>query len=352
MTSMTNKKLSVSRRNLLLGGTVALAAPFTLRQAWAAENKLRVLTWEGYAEAEWVKPFEEKHGASVSVTYVGSVDEMFAKMQGSKGADFDVVSFDTSSFKRYIDNGLIQPIDMAKVKNASNLTSAFQDVPAVMRGSKQYGVSFSWGSLPMVYDKSQFSTAPDSWEVMWDSENAQQIIALDDANNSITMAAIMLGYETPFNLSATQFAAVKEKLIQQKRLLLTYFAGFDEGINIFADSKIKAMFAMGEPMVAGLKEKGVDAAMVIPKEGAIGWLDCWEISAGTANLDLAHAWIDAVLEVNVGTFLTEKYSYGNAVDEKANQNTGFTYGDKLTFLETPEDFNRRVEIWNEVKAAM
>jgi spermidine/putrescine-binding protein len=109
---------------------------------------------------------------------------------------------------------------------------------------------------------------------------------------------------------------------------------------------------MGEPMVAGLKEKGVDAAMVIPKEGAIGWLDCWEISAGTANLDLAHAWIDAVLEVNVGTFLTEKYSYGNAVDEKANQNTGFTYGDKLTFLETPEDFNRRVEIWNEVKAAI
>ena len=64
---------------------------------------------------ESVKPFEEKYGASVSVTYVGSVDEMFAKMQGSKGADFDVVSFDTSSFKRYIDNGLIQPIDRSSI---------------------------------------------------------------------------------------------------------------------------------------------------------------------------------------------------------------------------------------------
>ena len=352
MSSRLSKKMGISRRNFLAGGAATLAAPFVLRNAWASENKLRVLTWEGYAEAEWVKPFEEKHGASVSVTYVGSVDEMFAKMQGSKGSDFDVVSFDTSSFKRYIDNGLIQPIDMSKVKNASNLTSAFKDVPAVMRGEKQYGVSFSWGSLPLVYDKSQFSTAPDSWDVMWDSANAQQIIALDDANNSVTMAAIMLGYDTPFNLNDSQFEAVKQKLIEQKRLLLTYFAGFDEGINIFADSKIKAMFAMGEPTVAGLQKKGVDAAMVIPKEGAIGWLDCWEISAGAANTDLAHAWIDAVLEVNVGTFLTEKYSYGNAVDEKANQNTGFTYGDKLVFLETPEDFNRRIEIWNEVKAAI
>ena len=39
----------------------------------------------------------------MNVVYTGSVDEMFAKMQGSKGADFDVVAFDTSAFARYID---------------------------------------------------------------------------------------------------------------------------------------------------------------------------------------------------------------------------------------------------------
>ena len=54
-----------------------------------------MLTWEGYAEPDWVDPFKAATGADVSVVYTGSVDEMFAKMQGSKGADFDVVAFDT-----------------------------------------------------------------------------------------------------------------------------------------------------------------------------------------------------------------------------------------------------------------
>ena len=47
----------------------------------------------------------------------GSADEMFAKMQGSQGADFDLVSFDTSLFPRYVDAKLIQPLDMSKLPN-------------------------------------------------------------------------------------------------------------------------------------------------------------------------------------------------------------------------------------------
>lgn len=341
---------SLTRRGALVTGLAALASPFVLRSARAA-GELRVLTWEGYAEPEWVKPFEEKHGVTLSIVYTGSVDEMFAKMQGSKGADFDVVAFDTSSFKRYIDGGLIRPLDMARIPNAAHLSPAFRDVPSIRRGSDQYGIPFAWGSLPLIYDKKDFPAAPDSWEVMWDPANAQRLIALDDANNNITLAAMVLGIKTPFNLDDAQFAAVKDKLIAQKKLLLTYYAGFDDGVNIFAQSNIKAMFSMGEPQVAGLKAKGVDAAFTIPKEGAIGWLDCWTVSAGARDPDLAFAWLDACLSPKVGAYLSDKKSYGNTTDEAANVRNGFTYADKLTFLETPESFEKRVALWNEVKAA-
>jgi spermidine/putrescine-binding protein len=342
--------LAVTRRQAVAAGLAALAMPFVARRA-RAEGELRVLTWEGYAEPEWVKPFEEKHGVKLSIVYTGSVDEMFAKMQGSKGADFDVVAFDTSSFKRYIDGGLIRPLDMRRIPNAANLAPAFRDVPTIRRGSDEYGIPFAWGSLPLVYDKKDFSAAPESWEVMWDPANAQRLIALDDANNNVTLAAMVLGIKTPFALSDAEFAAVKEKLIAQKRLLLTYYAGFDEGVNIFAQSNIKAMFSMGEPQVAGLKAKGVDAAFTIPKEGAIGWLDCWTVSAGARNPDLAFAWLNACLDPKVGAFLSDKKSYGNTTDEEANVRNGFTYAGKLTFLETPESFEKRVALWNEVKAA-
>lgn len=352
---MTHPRLSPTsawgRRAMLAGSAAALAMPILARPARAAASELRILTWEGYAEPQWVKPFEEKNGVTARIAYVGSVDEMFAKMQGSRGADVDVVAFDTSSFSRYIDAGLLQPLTTARIPNAANLSPAFRQVEAIRRGDRVYGMPFAWGSLPLVYDRQAFATPPESWSVLWDPALAQQLIALDDANNSIVLAAIVLGFKDPFNLSDAQFAAVKAKLIEQKKLLLTYYAGFDEGVNIFAQSGVKAMFSMGEPQVAGLKAQGIDAAMTIPEEGAIGWLDCWTVSAGAQDPDLAQAWINACLEKSVGAFLSDRKSYGNTTDEAANQRAGFTYAEKLAFLQTPEDFAKRVQVWNEVKAA-
>lgn len=348
---MTSFSRPISRRAFTAGiaaSGLALAAPGLTR---AADKELRILTWEGYAEPAWVDPFKAATGAEVSIVYTGSVDEMFAKMQASNGADFDVVAFDTSAFARYIDAGLIQPLDMAKIPNAANIIPAFQDVEQLMRDGKTYGVPFAWGSLPLIYDADVFPEAPESWEVMWDPQYEQQMIALDDANNSIVLAALVLGFEKPYDLTDEQFEQVKQKLIEQKKLLLTYYAGFDEGVQIFDENDIALMFSMGEPQVAALKEKGVNAALTIPKEKAIGWLDCWVVSSGAKDVDLAYQWIDATLDTKVGTLLSTEKSYGNTTDEAANETIGMTYGDRLAWLQTPENFDKRVQIWNEVKAS-
>ena len=116
---------TLDRRQFALGAAaagLALGAPALVRAQW---KELRVLTWEGYAEPDWVDPFQTAAGAKVNVVYTGSVDEMFAKMQGSKGADFDVVAFDTSSFARYIDGGLIQPIDFDESPQCQKHRSSF-----------------------------------------------------------------------------------------------------------------------------------------------------------------------------------------------------------------------------------
>jgi spermidine/putrescine-binding protein len=346
------KQSRITRRTFALGSAAALGALVTAPAVLRAQSKeLRVLTWEGYAEPDWVEPFKSATGAGVNVVYTGSVDEMFAKMQGSKGADFDVVAFDTSSFDRYIGGGLLQPIDMAKVANAGNIIPEFKNVEPIMREGKQFGVPFAWGSLPLIYDVGAFPQAPDSWNVMWDLQYAQQMIALDDANNSIVLAALVLGLPNPYNLSDAEFEQVKQKLIEQKKLLLSYYAGFDEGVNLFADNKLKLMFSMGEPQVTALKTKGVNAALTIPKEKAIGWLDCWVISAGARDVDLAHAWINTCLDKKVGNLLSTKKSYGNTTDGEANKGIGMTYGDRLSWLLTPENFEKRVAVWNEVKAS-
>src|SRR5215207_6041253 len=346
-----SSRIELNRRNFLMSSAAlagaAVAAPAVLR---AAARELRILTWEGYAEPEWLEPFKQSTGATVNIVYSGSADEMFAKMQGSQGADFDLVSFDTSLFPRYVDAKLIQPFDTSKIPNLANIAAEFKSVPAVMRGDDRYGIPFAWGSLPLVYDADAFPTPPDSWEVMWDPQYAQQMLWQDDANNSITLGALIVGAANPYKLTDDDFAKIKAKLIEQKKLLLSYYAGFDDGVNLFAQNGIKLMYSMGEPQVPALKKKGINAALTIPKERAVGWLDCWELSAGAKDAELAHAWINACLQQSVGKVLTEKLNYGNTTNLEVNKAAGLTYGDRLSRLETAENYEKRVATWNEIKA--
>lgn len=342
---------TIDRRRFLVSSAAlagaAVATPAVLR---AQTRELRILTWEGYAEPEWLEPFKQSTGATVNVVYSGSADEMFAKMQGSQGADFDLVSFDTSLFPRYVNAKLIQPFDTSKIPNLANLAPEFQSVAAVMQGQDRYGIPFAWGSLPLVYDADAFPTPPESWEVMWDPQYAQQMLWQDDANNSITLGALIVGAANPYQLTDDDFAKIKAKLIEQKKLLLSYYAGFDDGVNLFAQNGIKLMYSMGEPQVPALKKKGINAALTIPKERAVGWLDCWELSAGVKDKELAHAWINACLDQAVGKVLTEKLNYGNTTNLEVNKSAGLTYGDRLSWLETAENYEKRVATWNEIKA--
>ncbi len=323
------------------------AAAVAITATCATAQEVRLFSFEGYAEPVWVEPFEAETGCSVSVAYTGSVDEMFAKMAGSDGADYDLISIDTSIIQRYLDNGLIIPFDMSMVPNTANLLPSFSSVAEVMSGGETYGVSIAWGSLGLIYDREAFPDGVDSWEALWDPANAGHILSLDDANNNVTNAAIILGIENPFNLSDEDFEAVKQKLIEQKQYLISYYAGFEEGVNIWDTSEANLMFSMGEFQAVELANRGYDAVYSIPKEGGIGWLDTWALSKGVQDTECAHKWVNHYLNGVTGPTMTEINGYGNTTNESPE----LDYADKLVWLQPVEDFDRRVQVWNEVKAA-
>lgn len=328
-----------------VAGVAAVLVGFS---ATASADEVRLLSFEGYADDSWKAPFEETSGCEVAVSYVGGVDEMFAKMAGSDGADFDLVSIDTSLFPRYIDAGLLQPFDDSKIPNLANLLPAFQSVDVVSRGSDRLGVPIAWGSIGLIYDADEMAVAPTSWAAMWDPDNAQRVIALDDTNNNVVTAALLLGLEDPFNLSEDEMIQVRDKLIELKGNLLSYYAGFEDGVEVWESGSAIMMLSMGEPQLGQLRERGYNAVYSIPDEGAIGWLDTWALSAGAEDLECAHAWVNHMLTAEVGTELNSNYGYGPTTVAAE----GLDYADRLVWLQPVEDMDARVRLWNEVKAAV
>jgi len=336
--------------SILTGAALAVAGIVGLTGfAQAEEGVLRVIAFEGYADDDWIDQFEEMYDAEVRVTFVGAVDELFAKMSGSKGEDYDVLSIDTSLFPRYNAAGLLQPIDTGMAGSALLPAFALETLGALHVDGKPMGVPFGWGSIGMIYDTEEFGdNPPTSWEVMWDPKYKGRVTILDDANNNITNAAIILGLPDPFNLSDAEMEQVKVKMLSLQDNILTYFAGLEEGVSAWEQNDIVLMFAMGEYQELEMLRRDLPVKYIIPDEGAIGWLDTWAISAGAGDLDLTYKWLNFFVSERVLGEMTERLGFGNTVLPAP----GFDYADQLVYLQPPEDFENRVKVYNEIRAAM
>ena len=73
---------------------VTLLAAFILLLGSCAKKTptLNLLVWEGYADPSFVHAFEEQCHCKVSASYMGSSDELVAKLRGGSASNYDVIS--------------------------------------------------------------------------------------------------------------------------------------------------------------------------------------------------------------------------------------------------------------------
>src|SRR5258706_16384469 len=104
-------------KRVIPGIALAVAAVAILWAGPADAKELRVLAWQGYADDDWVKEFEKENNVDVKVVFIGSDDEIWAKIKGSEGKDFDLFAVNTAQLQRYIDVNLVTPYDMSMLPN-------------------------------------------------------------------------------------------------------------------------------------------------------------------------------------------------------------------------------------------
>src|SRR5512143_627837 len=73
---------------------------------------LSLLVWEGYADPSFVKAFEEANRCKVSASYMGSSDELVAKLRGGSAGNYDVISPSSDVATMIATTGLAEPLDL------------------------------------------------------------------------------------------------------------------------------------------------------------------------------------------------------------------------------------------------
>ena len=139
------------------------------------EGHLNLIAWEGYAQPQWVKPYEQATGCQVSVKYAGSSSEMVSLMANGGGGQYDLVSASGDADLRLIYGGDVRPINISLIPSWKNFHPFLQSPPFNTIGGKHYGVSYEFGPNVLLYSKAAFPTAPTSWSVLYSKKYAGQI---------------------------------------------------------------------------------------------------------------------------------------------------------------------------------
>ena len=329
------------------------------------EATLSLLVWEGYADSSFVRPFEEAHHCKIVASYMGSSDELVAKLRGGSASNYDVISPSSDVAASIVRAGLAAPLDLSSFPSYDQLSARLRNSPLVKRDGQTYGVPFLWGPNPLLYDTTAFKEPPESWSILWDPKFKGKI-SLWDELSSVYMTAQVLGYDKPdpyqiYNLSDEQLEAVKKKLIELKPNIRKYWSTGGELTNLFQNHEIIA--AMGWPlMTSQLRKLGFPIGETIPKENTTGWIDHLMITAASRQKSLAAQFLEYMIEAQTQKKATDVTGYSPAnpssttlmtEDEKRNlhMDDPDAYMQRIYFW---QDVPRRAkynEIWNEVKAA-
>jgi putative spermidine/putrescine transport system substrate-binding protein/spermidine/putrescine transport system substrate-binding protein len=282
-----------------------------------------LLVWEGYADPSFVKAFEEQHHCRVSASYMGSSDELVAKLRGGSAGNYDVISPSSDVATSIASAGLAAPLDLTKIPSYGQLSPQLTSLPLVRMKSQVYGVPFMWGPDPLIYD----TTVPSQL----------------------------------YNLSDEQLEAVKKQLLELKPNIRKMWSTGGELTNLFQNHEIVA--SMGWPLMTNqLRKINFPVGETIPKENTTGWIDHLMITAGSENKDLAHEFLEYMIEAQTQKKITDVTGYTPANPQAAQFMTAEqvkslhlddvdNYQKRLYFWQNVPRRTKYNEIWNEVKAA-
>jgi len=328
-----------------------LLLAFLLLSALPVEAKetLRVLAWPGYADPDVVQAFEQRHNANVTVTFVSTDDELWARGSANGGQDFDVIAVNTAELQRYIDAGLSVPVQVDKIPNTRQQLPRFRQltaIPGLVHGGKSYAIPYTYSEMGLIYNRKLVDKPPTSMAAMWDPRYRGKVLLYEGSAHNFSITALLMGISDPFHLNDEQFNQVVRKLVTLRDHVYGFYGTPEEGVKQFRSRSTALMFGnYGAQQVRMLKDAGADIGYVVPTEGALAWLDCWAILRGAKDPSLAEAWINYSLSREVSQKLTARQGLANTLE------AGFIREqDKIVWLQPVEDAEKRTQFWGRVLA--
>lgn len=320
------RKGSITRRHFLgitgIGAASAVMAgamPTLMpRKAFAADDigdRVILATWPNYHDEANFERFTEMTGAAVQVNVFGSNEEMLAKLQAG-GSGWDVFVPTNYTISTYVDEDLIEPLDLSKLSNyeAGAFEPRFSDAGAI--DGNLYAVPKNWGTTGYVLDTAQLkSDTPTSWKEFWDlakGEFSGRTMVHDYQLTTIGNALKYFGYS--FNsVDENELADAEKLLLEVKPHLFAINSDYQPSLRNGDAWMSMCWTGDGKQLNTDIPSM----AYVLGKEGGEIWSDFYAVPKGAQHRDAGYALINFLLNPEINSLEALAHGYPVA-DSRTN----------------------------------
>ena len=315
---------SLSRRSMLKASAmtaVGLASPMFVKNAFASSGELNYMGWAGYDYKPFIDAFTSKTGIKVNFTEQPDNETIFAqaKLSMQTGA-FDVVEPTVDRTKAYVENGLVQPWDVSKVKLDNYLPGMADGLAGEMAqiDGKRYFLPGVWGTEALVFNKEKMPLEygkASLADLFGDNLEGKVTLRAHSALASLGRVMDAEGkLPKPFMTSYTGGDDVMKEIwdvvlaeaIKKKGNIAQFWKGENEAQAAFRTNGC-VIGQCWDSTGFNMAKEG-PYGYIAPKEGAIAWNQGYMLTANAKNTEQGLEWANFVLTPEGASVMAKLYS--------------------------------------------
>jgi len=319
-------------------------------------NVLHFYTWADYVDPAMIDRFEEENNCRVIEDTFDSNEAMYAKLKAG-AAGYDVIVPSSYMVDIMKEQNMLSPLDPNKLPNLGNIDPAFARI--VSDPQMKYSVPWAVTVTGIAYLANQIEKVEPTCSVFEREDLRGRMTLLNDMRETVGAALKYLGY----SINSTD-----EQELQQARDVVIKWK---QNIAKFENEQYKIGLASEEfYLVHGysgdilqVMSENEHITFFMPKEGGSVAMDELVIPANAPHPELAHAFINFMLQADVAAKNTEftSYLFPNIASYKLlppellSSPVLFPPEEAKTHLEViqdlGEDNQKYTRIWDQIKAA-
>ena len=337
---------------------VSLLAIVLLFGCGEAKTVLKVYNAGEYIDTSLLSKFEKANDCKVVYETFDSNESMYTKVMS--GEKYDVIIPSDYMIERLSKEGFLQEIDKSKISNYENVMESILAQP--FDPENKYSVPYFWGSVGILYDSEKVDEKDleEGWEILRNPKYAEDIYMYDSERDSFMIALKALGYS--LNTSdKEELDKAYNWLVEQNEIMSPVYVG-DEVIDSMISSN-KAMAIVYSGDAAYIMSENENMRYYEPQNGTNLWIDGMVIMKESENRELAHKFIDFMLDEENALKNSEMVGYTSPVKMVFEELKNDTYSEISAYVprqgyEKDEYFRYQdtevkrycAELWTKVKS--